>query len=81
MKIFKNSILSLKIASCEECPNRTAQRYKTPKGFSTIYVCSAISRMSIHRIAGENPLGSYHPPIQDAKFSGGFLFDCPLEEI
>lgn len=81
MKLFKNAILSLKISSCEECPNKKAQRYKNIKGFSTLYVCSAINRMSIHKIEGQNPLGSYHPFISEARFNGAFLPDCPLEDI
>ena len=81
MKIYRNSILSLKISSCEECPHKKAQRYRKIKGFSTHYVCSAINRMRILKIEGQNPLGSYHPFISEARFNGAFLPDCPLEDV
>lgn len=80
MKLFKNAIISLKVASCEVCHNKAPQRYKTAKGFSTCRICSAITRISIHKITPDNPLGEYHPPISEARFYGGFLEDCPLED-
>ncbi len=79
MKIYRNSILTLKVASCEECPHKKTQRHKTLKRFSTSYVCSAIKRLSIHSISSGNTLGEFHPPISEARFNGGFLYDCPLE--
>lgn len=80
MKLFKNAIITLKVASCEVCPHKTAQRHKTAKGFSTCRVCAAITRRSIHKITPGNPLGEYNPPISEARFHGAFLEDCPLEE-
>lgn len=81
MKLFKNAIITLKVASCEECPNKKAQRFKTAKGFGTSYVCSAIKRLSIHSISHGNPLGEFHPPIAERLFHGAFLEDCPLEDV
>lgn len=76
MKIFKNPIIiALKVASCEDCPNKKAQRYKKIKGFGTSYVCSAIT------ITPSIDKPPYHPTISEARFYGGFLPRCPLEDL
>lgn len=75
MKLFKNSLLTLKVASCEECPHKTAQRHKTAKGFGSHYVCAAIT------ITPSIDKPPYHPAISEARFYGGFLPRCPLEDI
>ena len=75
MKIYRNSILSLKIASCEECPHKSAQRFKTAKGFASSYVCQAIT------ITPSIDKPPYHPAISESRFYGGFLPRCPLEDI
>ena len=79
MKLYKNPCLSLPVRNCEECPNRIPERIKTKKSFSTRFVCRAITRKSIHAITPENPLGEIHPLIEEARFYGGFLPDCPLK--
>lgn len=77
MKLYKNSILSMLIHGCSDCPHRVAQRYKNGIKYSTGWVCDAIS------IAHKNPISGLeiaaHPSVKEAMVQGGALDECPLE--
>lgn len=79
MKVYKTNMVTLKVASCKECPNRKKQDEFAPSFFPRGMVCSAIDRVIEDP---DDPFDKmpYHPPISEAKYYGGILKDCPLPD-
>jgi len=74
VKLYKTKVVTLKVESCQVCPNKKAERIKRARGngLFTIYVCRALRRIYYN--------GPCNPDIDEARFFGGFLTDCPLED-
>ena len=79
MKLYQNSICSLLIGNCADCPNKKAQRYKTATGFKSRFECQALTHNRYDYSVAGNKL-SFHPPVTEAVRMGGFLEDCPLPD-
>ncbi len=82
MKVYKSVRTGELVAanSCEECPHKKAEAYNSNGRFSASMVCTAIQRESTNKDSLGKPY-RFHPPIRESKFWGGFLRDCPLEDV
>lgn len=78
MKLYSNSIVSMPISGCKDCPNRTHQSVKVADRFRTEYFCKLIFT------TWENPINSLRhrtfASVAEPMQIGGTLSGCPLPD-
>lgn len=80
MKLYKTSIVSLPITSCEQCPNRVARRCNHGSKSYSEWVCGAITYNTTCPISQEIIPRHRFPSLTEAMACKGWHPECPLED-
>ncbi|MFA7542766.1 MAG: hypothetical protein WCY84_00190 [Candidatus Cloacimonadaceae bacterium] len=81
MKVYKSSILSLPVKSCQECPNRVAKRFKSGERYYSEWVCAAIEDTSYDKALNKLVARHRFPSVMEQLKEGGYHRDCPLADL
>lgn len=78
MKIYKNETLTLNVRGCSECPNQVVRLYSVDGKHGSTLTFGAINYNGVDGNGNEMIM---NPTTVRALNHGGFLPDCPLEDV
>ena len=78
MKLYKTKMVTLKVRSCSECPNQVVRLYSVEGTHGSALTCGAINYNGVDANGNEIIVS---PTTIRALHHGGFLPDCPLDDV